>query len=49
MKMESKVLNALKKREANALEIADTIGGDVKEVLPILRRLKTQGLLIEVE
>jgi predicted transcriptional regulator len=49
MKMESRVINVLKERDANALEIADTIGGDVTEVLPVLRRLKTQGLLVEVE
>lgn len=49
MGMETTILRILKTKDANALEIAKTIGGDVRDILPVLRRLKTEGLLLEVD
>jgi DNA-binding MarR family transcriptional regulator len=48
LSLESDVLESLmRKKEANAIEIAKELGIEAKKVVEILSRLKVAGLLIE--
>lgn len=49
MTLESQILTVLAEKEANAADIAREIGVETADVVGVLRRLQSAGLLVEVE